>query len=118
MPHDTRDQLVDFVRSWSDKTEIPLGRFVGWIGVGASKFYDWKRRFGKVNAVDHVSFRAEKGKFVVLLGPSGCGKSTLLRLIAGLEEVSEGKIRVGHMTNVVALPGARIELASVATATR
>ena len=50
------------------------------------------KRFGGVKAVDEVSFRAEAGKFVVLLGPSGCGKSTLLRLVAGLEEVSEGKI--------------------------
>ena len=50
------------------------------------------KRFGTVKAVDDVSFRAEKGRFVVLLGPSGCGKSTLLRLVAGLEEVSEGKI--------------------------
>jgi sn-glycerol 3-phosphate transport system ATP-binding protein len=50
------------------------------------------KRFGRVKAVDAVSFRAERGKFVVLLGPSGCGKSTLLRLIAGLEEVSEGRI--------------------------
>jgi sn-glycerol 3-phosphate transport system ATP-binding protein len=50
------------------------------------------KRFGRVKAVDAVSFRAEKGKFVVLLGPSGCGKSTLLRLIAGLEDVSEGKV--------------------------
>ena len=49
MPPDTRDQIVDFVRSWSDKTDIPLGRFMPWIGVGTSKFYDWKRRFGKVN---------------------------------------------------------------------
>src|SRR6185436_19559084 len=52
------------------------------------------KRFGAVKAVDGVSFRADKGKFVVLLGPSGCGKSTLLRLIAGLEEVSEGKILI------------------------
>ncbi len=50
------------------------------------------KRFGGVAAVDGVSFRAEKGKFVVLLGPSGCGKSTLLRMIAGLEEVSAGKV--------------------------
>ena len=49
MPPDTRDQIVDFVRSWSDKTDIPLGRFMPWIGVGTSKFYDWKQRFGKVN---------------------------------------------------------------------
>jgi len=52
------------------------------------------KRFDSVKAVDGVSFRAEKGKFVVLLGPSGCGKSTLLRLVAGLEEVSEGRILI------------------------
>jgi sn-glycerol 3-phosphate transport system ATP-binding protein len=52
------------------------------------------KRFNTVTAVDRVSFVAEKGKFVVLLGPSGCGKSTLLRLVAGLEEVSEGKILI------------------------
>src|SRR2546426_3565354 len=52
------------------------------------------KRFGGVKAVDAVSFRAEKGKFVVLLGPSGCGKSTLLRLIAGLEQVSAGRILI------------------------
>jgi sn-glycerol 3-phosphate transport system ATP-binding protein len=52
------------------------------------------KRFGAVKAVDGVSFRAEQGKFVVLLGPSGCGKSTLLRLVAGLEEVSEGRILI------------------------
>jgi len=49
VPHDCRDALVDFVRSWSDKTEIPVCRFLPWIGIGASKFHDWKRRFGKVN---------------------------------------------------------------------
>jgi sn-glycerol 3-phosphate transport system ATP-binding protein len=53
------------------------------------------KRFGKVNAVDRVSLRAEPGRFLVLLGPSGCGKSTLLRLIAGLEDVSEGKVAIG-----------------------
>jgi len=50
------------------------------------------KRYGAVRAVDGVSFRAESGKFLVLLGPSGCGKSTLLRLIAGLEEPSAGRI--------------------------
>jgi len=53
------------------------------------------KRFGHVRAVDAMSFRAEAGKFVVLLGPSGCGKSTVLRLIAGLEDVSEGRILIG-----------------------
>jgi sn-glycerol 3-phosphate transport system ATP-binding protein len=53
------------------------------------------KRFGRVTAVDNVSFRAEAGKFVVLLGPSGCGKSTVLRLIAGLEEPTEGRVLIG-----------------------
>src|SRR5437660_7091582 len=52
------------------------------------------KRYGRVTAVEGMSFRAERGRFVVLLGPSGCGKSTLLRLIAGLEEVSAGKIHI------------------------
>jgi len=49
VPHDTRDQLVDFVRSWSDKCDIPVSHFLPWIGIGASKFHDWKQRFGQVN---------------------------------------------------------------------
>lgn len=49
VPHETRDEVVDFVRRWSDKTELPQSRLVGWIGVGASKFHDWKLRFGRVN---------------------------------------------------------------------
>ncbi len=53
------------------------------------------KRYGAVRAVERVSMRAESGRFLVLLGPSGCGKSTLLRLIAGLEEPSEGRILIG-----------------------
>ena len=49
MPHDVRDQVVDFVRRWSDKTEIGVGRFPQWLGIGASKFYDWRQRYGRVN---------------------------------------------------------------------
>lgn len=49
MPHDTRDQVVDFVRGWSQKTEIGTGRFVGWLGVTGSKFYSWRERYGRVN---------------------------------------------------------------------
>ena len=40
---------MDFVRRWSEKTEIAAGRFVGWLDVAASKFYDWRQRYGKVN---------------------------------------------------------------------
>ena len=49
MPHDVRDQVVDFVRRWSEKTEIGVGRFPQWLGIGASKFYDWRQRYGRVN---------------------------------------------------------------------
>ena len=49
MPHDTRDQIVDFVRSWAEKCDLPQSRFLPWIGIGTSKFWDWKLRFGKVN---------------------------------------------------------------------
>jgi transposase InsO family protein len=47
--HDTRDALVDFVRGWSQKTEIALRRFVQWLGIAASKYYDWRARYGRVN---------------------------------------------------------------------
>jgi len=49
LPHDLRDQIVDFVRRWSAKTEISVGRFIGWLGIAASKFYNWRERYGKVN---------------------------------------------------------------------
>jgi len=41
--------VVDFVRCWSEKTEISAGRFIHWLGVTASKFYDWRQRYGCVN---------------------------------------------------------------------
>ena len=40
---------MDFVRRWSEKAEISVGRFVHWLGVTASKFYDWRQRYGCVN---------------------------------------------------------------------
>ena len=40
---------MDFVRRWSEKTEIGAGRFIHWLGVTASKFYDWRQRYGRVN---------------------------------------------------------------------
>src|ERR1700674_1824871 len=48
-----------------------------------------------VVAVDDVNLTIADGEFMVLVGPSGCGKSTLLRMIAGLEEVTDGTISIG-----------------------
>ena len=48
-----------------------------------------------VRAVDDLSLHIDDGEFMVLVGPSGCGKSTMLRMIAGLEEVTEGTITIG-----------------------
>ena len=52
------------------------------------------KRFGKVVAVEKMDFDIEEGSLVTLLGPSGCGKTTLLRMVAGLEEPTEGDILV------------------------
>jgi putative transposase len=46
---DVRDEIVDYVRAWSEKTELPQARLIAWLGVGRSKFFDWRKRFGKVN---------------------------------------------------------------------
>jgi multiple sugar transport system ATP-binding protein len=55
------------------------------------------KRFGDVTAVDSLSLEIVDQEFMVLLGPSGCGKSTALRMIAGLETVSEGSLRIGEV---------------------
>ena len=67
---------------------------------------------GGVVAVDDVSLRIGDGEFMVLVGPSGCGKSTLLRLIAGLEEASQGTIAIGE-TDVTTLAPRRRDVAMV-----
>lgn len=49
MPHDTRDAVVDFVREFGELTELPAERVIRWIGVSRGKFYDWRKRYGRVN---------------------------------------------------------------------
>src|SRR5213080_4484358 len=56
---------------------------------------DVVKRFDEVEAVRNISLNIPDNEFVVLVGPSGCGKSTTLRMIAGLEEVTEGEILIG-----------------------
>lgn len=60
------------------------------------------KRYGDVTAVDDFNLEIKDQEFLVLVGPSGCGKSTTLRMIAGLEEISEGELYIGdHMVNDV-----------------
>src|SRR5213082_2030026 len=67
---------------------------------------------GNVTAVDDVSLTIEDGEFMVLVGPSGCGKSTLLRMIAGLEEITDGTISIGGR-DVTELPPRSRDIAMV-----
>src|SRR5690554_6011537 len=62
-----------------------------------SKVYD-----GNVKAVDNVNIEIKDREFVVLVGPSGCGKSTTLRMVAGLEDITDGELYIdGKMVNDV-----------------
>ena len=54
------------------------------------------KAFGATRVIHGVDLTIGHGQFVVFVGPSGCGKSTLLRMIAGLESVSEGEIRIAN----------------------
>ncbi|MBB5538885.1 ABC transporter ATP-binding protein [Rhizobium giardinii] len=54
-----------------------------------------RKQYGALSVIHGVSVDIEDGEFVTLVGPSGCGKSTLLRMLAGLEEISDGEIRIG-----------------------
>ncbi len=70
------------------------------------------KRYGKVQAVKEASFGVEEGQLLVILGPSGCGKTTLLRLIAGLEAVTSGTIRIAG-AEVTHLPPDRRNISMV-----
>ncbi len=59
-------------------------------------FEDVSKSFGQVLAVNKLNLQVAEGEFLVLLGPSGCGKTTSLRMLAGLERITSGTIRIGH----------------------
>ena len=64
--------------------------------MSAVRFDSVSKVYGRDHrAVDRVQLSIESGEFLVLVGPSGCGKSTLLRMLAGLEDVTEGQITIG-----------------------
>jgi hypothetical protein len=44
-----RDEVVDYVRYWSDKTDIKAAKMIGWLNITRSKYYDWRNRYGKDN---------------------------------------------------------------------
>src|ERR687896_53928 len=59
-------------------------------------FRDVRKRYGELEVIHGVSTDVADGEFVVIVGPSGCGKSTLLRMVAGLEPITSGEIRIGE----------------------
>ena len=70
------------------------------------------KRFGSVEVLKGINICIEPGEFLVLVGPSGCGKSTLLNLIAGLDSISAGEIRIGDRV-VNAIPPKDRDIAMV-----
>jgi multiple sugar transport system ATP-binding protein len=71
-----------------------------------------RKAYGAVTVIGKLDLDIADGEFVVLVGPSGCGKSTLLRMIAGLEEISAGDIRIGER-RVNNLPPSERDIAMV-----
>jgi len=49
VPHDTRDAVIDFISTWSQKTELPAKQFTRWLHLNPSKYFNWKTRYGKAN---------------------------------------------------------------------
>ena len=58
---------------------------------------DVRKSYGALEVLKGINLEAADGEFVALVGPSGCGKSTLLAMIAGLESISHGEIRIGGL---------------------
>jgi len=73
---------------------------------------DLAKSYGGVKVIEGLNLDIPDGEFVVLVGPSGCGKSTLLRMIAGLEEITAGTIRIGERV-VNNLPPSERDIAMV-----
>ena len=78
---------------------------------------DVRKAFGAAAVIHGVSVDIRDGEFVVLVGPSGCGKSTLLRMIAGLENITGGEVRIGERV-VNHLPPKERDVAMVFRTTR
>ncbi|MBN1963631.1 MAG: sn-glycerol-3-phosphate ABC transporter ATP-binding protein UgpC [Anaerolineae bacterium] len=81
--------MEDRINRWRDATSE------GGKAVASVTFSHVYKRFGDVEAVADLNLEIEDKEFLVLVGPSGCGKSTSLRMLAGLEEITDGEIRIG-----------------------
>jgi multiple sugar transport system ATP-binding protein len=75
--------------------------------VARVEFLDVGKRYGDTGAVHDVNLTVEDGELLVLLGPSGCGKSTLLKMVAGLEDISDGEIYIDDRLVNYVKPGDR-----------
>ena len=73
---------------------------------------DVRKAYGKHEVIHAIDLEVRSGEFMVLVGPSGCGKSTLLRMIAGLEEITDGLISIGGKV-VNELPASQRNLSMV-----
>ena len=80
--------------------------------MGQLKLDNLKKSFGTVEVIKGVSLDVKHGEFIVFVGPSGCGKSTLLRMIAGLEDITEGDVTIDDI-RVNALPPVKRGIAMV-----
>src|SRR5581483_4609810 len=88
------------------------GRIDQGLTVAGVSFQRVVKRFGSVTAVDDLTLDIADSEFVVLVGPSGCGKTTALRMLAGLEAVTSGRIRIGDR-DVERLPPRQRDVAMV-----
>src|SRR5689334_7761642 len=61
-------------------------------------FHNIQKNYNQKAIIENFNLEINDGEFLVVVGPSGCGKSTLLRLVAGLEEISEGEIKINNKT--------------------
>jgi putative transposase len=103
---------VDFVRGWNGKTEIAISRFLRWIELGTSKFYDWQRRYGKVNEHnawvprDHWLTEEEKRKIIAFAHDhplDGYRRQTFMMLDADVVAASPTSVwRVLHQAGLLA----------------
>src|SRR5919107_4519157 len=111
------DPALSDARSRARRGNRMIGNlaWIGGRGEGRSapvSFEQVAKRFGDVTAVDDLNLDVANGEMLVLLGPSGCGKTTSLRMLAGLESISQGTIRIGD-TVVNTLPPRARDIAMV-----